>query len=79
MFDFEYQHIIDYWTKQYNIYMSMSDRKYLINTYEKVMKMYDKDIDFDKMCANMCLKMYLDDKYGGLGVWQRLFLKHNFN
>ena len=79
MFDFEYQNIIDYWTKEYGIYMSMSDRKYLIDVYEKALSVYHKDIDFDKIVQNMCMKMYLDEKYGGLGVWKRIFLKHNFN
>jgi len=76
MFDFEYQNIIDYWTKEYGIYMSMDDRNYLITTYEKALEKFDKDIDFDKIVQNMCLKKYLDDKYGGLGVWKRIFKGH---
>ena len=79
MYDFEYQHIIDYWTKEYGIYMSMKDRNYLIQTYEDALRLYNSDLDFDKICQNMCLKMYLDGKYERLGVWQKLFLRHNFN
>lgn len=79
MFDFEYQNIIDYWSKEYGIYVSMKHRKYLIDVYEKALKTYHKDIEFDTMVQSMCMKMYLDDKYGGLDVWKRIFLKHNFN
>jgi tetratricopeptide (TPR) repeat protein len=79
MYDFEYHNIIDFWTGEFNLYMSMKERKEVIELYEQALIRYNPDIDFNKLCQNLCLKKYLDKKYGSLRVFERVFTYAGMN
>jgi hypothetical protein len=81
MFDFEYHNIIDYWAKEFRLYMSMDERNELIEIYEQALVRYNTDLDFDDLCKSICIRKYLLTKYGklGYGVWGRLFSKSSMN
>lgn len=81
MYDFEYHNIIDYWTKEFGLYMSMGERKELISIYEQAILRYNPDIEFDNMCKALCTKKYLFNTYGKLGylVWNAVFTKAGMN
>jgi hypothetical protein len=81
MYEFEYHNIIDFWTKEFGIYMSMDERTELITLYEQALIRYNQDLEFDTLCKSLCTKRYLLNKYDKLGfyVWNAIFTKAGMN
>ena len=79
MYDFEYHNIIDYWSEEYKIFMSMEERAKLIELYEQALIRFNDDLDFNKLCMNLCMKKYLMEKYGALNIWEKIFTRAGMN
>jgi len=79
MYDFEYHNIIDFWTEEFDLFMSMDERNKVIQMYEQALVRFSPDLDFNKLCEHLCLKKYLDKKYGGLQIFERVFTRPGMN
>lgn len=77
MNNYEYHNIIDYWTSQYGLYISMDERNEIIRLFETELIKYNPDLDFDVLCSKLCARKYLNEKYAGLDIWDRIYLRYN--
>lgn len=76
MYDFEYNNIIDHWSKEFNIHVGDTDRTKIINLYEieeSKATEADIDLDFDMVCHQVLLRSYCMDKYPQLNLFDTVY------
>ena len=78
MYDFEYNNIMDYWSKEFHIHISTENRNSIIRLYEMGLKHKPK-LDFNFLCHHMMLQVYLTTKYPELELFDSVFSKWAMN
>ena len=74
MLDFEYQNIIDYYTKEYHVYLSATRRDSLIGLHKDLEEnAIDGLIDFNLLCENLIIEEYLMVKWPTLDLYNTMF------
>jgi hypothetical protein len=72
MYDFEYNNIMDFWSKEYHIHIDTEDRTKLIKLYE--MELDNRpELDFSNLCQHLVLQVYCMTKYPKLNLFEAAF------
>lgn len=74
MYDFEYNNIIDYWSKEFHIHVPEKSRGDIIKSFELNDDYFkDIDLDFNLFCEHLMLKEYCSSKYPYLNLYDYAF------
>lgn len=74
MLDFEYQNIIDYFSKEYHVYFSEKKRQSLIELHKDLEENVKSDlVDFNSLCEQIMIEEYLNDKWPTLDLYNSMF------
>lgn len=79
-YDFEYNNIIDYWSKQFNVFVKTEDRESIIKMYEVNSQLTENsEVDFSHVCYHVIMHNYCVMKYPTLNLYESVFSKHALN
>lgn len=74
MLDFEYQNIIDYYTKEYHVYLSEGRRNSLIVLHKDLEEnAVDGLIDFNLLCEHLIIEERLMERWPTLNLYNVMF------
>ncbi len=79
-YDFEYNNIIDHWSKQFNVFVKTEDRYSIIQMYEANSQLQpDTPVDFSHVCYHVIVHNYCTMKYPKMKLYENIFSKHALN
>ena len=74
MLEYEYNNIIDYWSKQFKLYVRTKDRKSIVKLYEDHQTQFDdRSLDFSDICQHVLMQSYCENKYPGMHLYENTF------